>query len=408
VPCALPEINETQVVAAPSPTLSATFGLRVAAAAGQILVTGPTRAASAGPDGQIASFKLDGDLWTPNLQMAPVEGMVRNDLALGSLVGGGDIAVTVLERGRGLPHSVVVFRYDGKTWAQQRALDVPRALVRPGYGGAIATNGTQLAVSCVDMRFVSNKEQYISDPEVFMFSATADGWKEELPIMVPPLANGVRHAMWFGTSLALDSKTLAVGSPAMRPARVHDVTPASGQPYVFTYVMKDGAWQSEDEVSGDAINAGPGFGNKVAVEGDLMAVQAANITGDATASRVYVYRRTNGKWAISGELTPAAGITATRAFGGEIAISKGRIVVADQTGYTAERQTKGAPGMVLVFEQMDGRWTNTMRLQPKDVCGSGQFGQDIAVMWPWVAVGRIKNSRLKIEPGGAFLFKLEP
>jgi hypothetical protein len=220
------------------------------------------------------------------------------------------------------------------------------------------------------------------------------------------MQHGVRHGVWFGTSVALHGGTLAVGSPAMLPPRVHESRPASGSPFVFTFVLKDGEWKAEAEISGEEAQAGLGFGSEVALEGDLMAVRAANVINDARPSRVFAYRRSEGRWTRMGELIPAAGLNASKMFGSKIVISKGRIIVTDSTGAASDEPPTKVPGMVLVFEERDGRWINTARLQPKEACGNGQFGQDVAAQWPWVAVGRIKNPRLGIELGGAFLYKL--
>ncbi|MBL9142003.1 MAG: hypothetical protein JNK53_09075, partial [Phycisphaerae bacterium] len=113
-------------------------------------------------------------------------------------------------------------------------------------------------------------------------------------------------------------------------------------------------------------------------------------------------------WRLVNELVPATGLGRSRMYGNRLVISKGRVLVSETTSLALDNGPERSPGMVLVFEERDGRWLNTMRLQPKERGMPNQFGQDIAAMWPWVAVGRVKNEREGIVPGGAYLYKLGP
>jgi len=49
---------------------------------------------------------------------------------------------------------------------------------------------------------------------------------------------------------------------------------------------------------------------------------------------------------------------------------------------------------------------NTARLMPAAPCMQHNFGNDVAVDWPIVVVGRTKSERLGLEPGGAYVFDL--
>jgi hypothetical protein len=80
--------------------------------------------------------------------------------------------------------------------------------------------------------------------------------------------------------------------------------------------------------------------------------------------------------------------------------------VSSATARAADETGESVTGTVFVFEEKDGKFVNTRRLMPKALCGPRSFGNDVSIDWPLVAVGRPKNERLGLEPGGAYVFDL--
>lgn len=404
----LPKIFETQVIAAPSPTISMLFGIGVSAANGQFLVTGPVRATQAGRFGQLANFILKDGIWTANKEMADVSDMAFRDGALRRNAAAGRVFATCIERLGPSASTVAVFEPDGENWSQVGVLASPHSIERPGFGSAVATDGETIAVSSVDLRYTKKLNLPIENPEVYLFSRQVDGWKMTGKVLVQPVPSRVRTSYWFGSTLAMDRDVLAVGAPKSVVPRVHEPTPSGTDAFVAIYRKGPEGWVADGEVLGEDVTKFAGFGNEIAIEGDVLAVQGVEIGDDRTPARVWVYRRMDGKWRMVNELVPATGLYAGRTFGSRIVISKGRILVSESTTMAADNGPDRSLGMVLVFEEREGRWLNTMRLQPRERCMPGQFGTDIAAMWPWVAVGRVKNEREGIAPGGAYLYKLGP
>ena len=58
------------------------------------------------------------------------------------------------------------------------------------------------------------------------------------------------------------------------------------------------------------------------------------------------------------------------------------------------------------FEKVGSLWIETTRLKPKIFCAPASFGSAVAAKWPWVAVARVHNERLGVEPGGAYMFDM--
>lgn len=404
----LPPLTETTLLNSPVPTVSPTWGLRVAFVDGQLLACGPERALQGGNHGQLVNWRMTDGAWKANPRSAEVLDLARLDLIFQKCTSGPGTFMTLLERRAG--GSVVsVFRPEGAGWSQWATLNQPQGIERPGFGGAISTDGSFAAVSTCDLRVTDSKPTPSKDPEVFLYSRTPTMWKLDGYVKVPQ-ANPAqpREAMWFGTSVAIDLGTLAIAAPQTIPPRPNEVTPISGDAAVFIYRKAGESWLPEAELKGLDTTTWPCFGMNLALEGDLLAVRAVDPSSATLPAKVWLFQRTGSKWSRLQELVPIDSCLAGRAFGTAMRINKGRIVITDPTAKGLDEAMGPTPGMAFVFERgADGRFRNTKRLMPKAGCAPSQFGQDVAVDWPMVAIGRVKNETLQLEPGGVYLWKLE-
>ena len=404
----LPPLTETVLLDSPVPTVSPTWGLRVAFVDGQLLACGPERALQGGNHGQLVNWRMTDGTWKPNPRSAEVMDLGRMDLIFQKCTGGPGTFMTLLERRAG-GSVVAVFRPEGAGWRQWATLNLPQGVERPGFGGSISTDGNFAAVSSCDLRVTDGKPPLSKDPEVYLYSRTPTMWKLDGYVKVPqenPARQ--REAMWFGTSVAIDVGTLAVASPQTIPPRPNEVTPISGDASVFVYRKAGDSWLPEAELKGLDTTQWPCFGMNLALEGDLLAVRAVDPASATLPAKVWLFQRTGSKWSRLQELMPVESSLAGRGFGTAMRISKGRIVITDPTAKGLDEPMGPSPGMAFVFERgADGRFTNTKRLMPKAGCAPSQFGQDVAVDWPMVAIGRVKNETLRLEPGGVYLWKLE-
>ena len=135
-------------------------------------------------------------------------------------------------------------------------------------------------------------------------------------------------------------------------------------------------------------------------------MRSLNTENVAAPGRVFLFKRTAGKWALKQELVPAKGISRTRAYGLSMAISKGHVLIGDASSRGADETGEIPAGAVLVFEEKGDRFENTLRLMPRQPSAPRSFGLDVSADWPIVAVGRPKNERLGIDPGGVYVFDL--
>lgn len=404
---ALAPITETAVLTAPVPTISPTWGYRVAVIGSQVFATGPERAMSIGSFGQICVWDRASDgAWKANITLSQLSDAMPGDYGFQRLERGGPFLFTAVNR-NGLGTSLrVLTPRDGQV-KEVATVALPAGADIATFGSWFASDGATLAVSATDMRFnlgaaSADRER---DPKTFIYSNRQGVWNLDGFVRAPSAANGVpTEAMWFGTSLDVDGDVLAIGRPATIPPRQSETMPISGTARVHVYRRMSGQWMPEAEILGASVTDMKCFGLGVMVEGDLLIVRGMDPDDLQAPSRVWLFARIGGTWTLRQELVPQTGIVPGRAYGFSMAISKGHIVLGDTSARGADELGEATPGMALVFEERDGQWINTKRLMPAAPCAPRSFGNDVAADWPIVVVGRAKNTNLGLEPGGAYVF----
>jgi len=401
--------TETAVLSAPVPTISPTWGYRVAVIGSQVFATGPERCMSIGAFGQICTWDRASDgSWKANIKLSQLSDSMPGDYGFQRLERGGPFLFTAVNR-NGLGTSLrVLSPRDGQV-NEVATVALPAGADLPTFGAWYASDGVTLAVSATDMRFdlgAASAERN-RDPKTFIYSNRNGIWNLDGFVRAPASANGVpTDAMWFGTSLDIDGDVLAIGRPATIPPRQAEAMPISGSARVHVYRRMSGQWMPEAEILGASVTDMKCFGLSVMVEGDLLIVRGMEPSDPQVAARVWLFARVGGTWVLRQELVPQTGIVPGRAYGFSMAISKGHIVLGDSTARGVDEIGDATPGMALVFEERNGQWVNTKRLMPAAPCAQRSFGNDVATDWPIVVVGRTKNTNLGLEPGGAYVFDL--
>ena len=392
-------MTETQVAQSLLPTVSPAFGNVLDFAGDRLVVSGACIVRQRGADGQVATFELHPDgTWTTQANMPQVTGLQPEEFVLQRLAGNDDTLVTTITRKAGSSELVWFRRTDEpQVWKQSGNIKGPAGAARVNFGGAIAMSGDTLVVGEVNVRPNMKDADYLTCPRVYLFRRVADGWKAEGALQ----REEPKAPWWFGASLAIDGDTLVVGYPAaLQPFQSQKVHAGNEPPMVCVYRRGDGGWKLEQEIVGTSMSSFMGFGNRVALEGDLLAVQSLNPF--AEGADVFVFRRADGRWTSEGALRAGEGVKCGRGFGFALQVRDGRVIVGDSSAEEGSDRS----GRVFVFERRDGRWMEALRLKPKMFCAPASFGSAVVANGPWIAVGRPRNERLGVEPGGAYLYDM--
>lgn len=225
----------------------------------------------------------------------------------------------------------------------------------------MALSNNMLAVGEVSSRPNQKEEDFSSNPRVFLFARTAQGWKAQGAIQ-----RDVKNTpWWFGISIAMDGDTLAVGNPnALLPFTTDKLRPSLEPAMVCVYRKTAAGWKLEQEIANTGLSLWKGFGVNIALQGDLLAVRSVNPSNREDEIDVSVLRRVNGQWVSEGTLNPGEGATKGKGYGFALAIDQGRICVGDALAV----EGSDSNGRVFVFEHSAKGWQEKWRLAPKVLC----------------------------------------
>jgi hypothetical protein len=294
-------MTETATVQCPLPSVAPAFGNVLEFAGDRLVISGACIVRQPGADGQIATFELHPDgTWKTQPNMPQVTGLRPEEFVLQRIACNADTLVTPITRKSGSSDLVWFARVnESQTWKQMGMIKAPPGASRVNFGGAIAMQGNLLAVNEVSVRPGLKDEQYLTSPKVYLFERTDSGWKAAGSLQ----RDEAKKPWWFGASLAISGDTLVVGFPAaLQPFQSEKARAGNESPKVCVYRRGDKGWGLEQELESGGLSPFFGFGNRVAIEGDLMAVQSLNPF--AVGADVFVYRRTDGVWNIEAQLVP--------------------------------------------------------------------------------------------------------
>ncbi|MFK7954612.1 MAG: hypothetical protein AB8B96_00825 [Lysobacterales bacterium] len=170
---------------------------------------------------------------------------------------------------------------------------------------------------------------------------------------------------------------------------------------VLIYELREQTWviQQVLEFPESTIQPLARFGDRVAIEGDVLAVAAPefSLAGFNEAGRVYVYQNRSTGWSLRRTLTPLSPKSVGR-FGESVAVSGGVIAVGEILGGDTQTPDVSNDGSIHVFERDEGgpdNWGRVINLVPSEPEFINLFGQ---------SVGLVGNLLLAGSQDGAYLF----
>jgi hypothetical protein len=182
----------------------------------------------------------------------------------------------------------------------------------------------------------------------------------------------------FGSSLALDGDTLAVGASNGGPDN-------HGRVYVFTRDPTTRVWSPQVAELSSTSTVYGNFGYALALEGDTLAIGAP---ADAS-SGVHMFTRSAGTW------TEQVTLSEPGDFGAALGLSKGTLAVSADTdasgatgvGGDASDTTAPSSGAVHVYVGSGATWTKQAYLKASNTRMGAQFGNTLAIFGDTLAVG---------------------
>ncbi len=179
----------------------------------------------------------------------------------------------------------------------------------------------------------------------------------------------------FASAIVLDGDRLF----ATRPGEIAFFpSPANHAGTVHVFMRSaSGEWVEQATVTSSSVTLGDGFGNSLAVAGDVMVVGAPKAENSRGAA--YVFERNGGAWREVARLVPESAREGAR-FGAAVAIGGADVFV----GMPGARNRSGS---VLAYRKGAAGWAQAAMLAPGNIAQGDEFGASIAARGDRLVVG---------------------
>ena len=200
----------------------------------------------------------------------------------------------------------------------------------------------------------------------------------------------------FGLAVAIDGSWAVVGAPSD-----DENGPESGAAYL--YKRTDGQWQQMQKIMATDGETGDSFGHAVSLSGHTVVIGALfddDMGLDAGAA--YVFSFDGIDWQQTDKLTVDQG-DSLDFFGVAISQSNERILI----GAHHHDAVANSGGSAFVFEQHNGVWTQTARLNASDTGAGDQFGFALSLSGNQALIGAHRHQLAGAETGAAYVFEFK-
>jgi len=214
------------------------------------------------------------------------------------------------------PYAVYVYRNANGPWNLQARLTSPTGSTTDRFGSSLALEGGTLVVGAANARVA------------YVFGEVSGAWIEQA-VLAPDGGSGASFGGSSLNGMAVSGNTIVVGAPSESNA-----TGNSGSVYVFTNT--GGAWTQQARIV-PADPGVVAFGTSVALQGDTLAVGAPFSASPAVFNpgTAFVFAREDGAWSQQARLDPVDDV-AFGLYGLCVALDGNTVVVGAERPSEAE------------------------------------------------------------------------
>ncbi len=243
------------------------------------------------------------------------------------------------------------------------------------FGTSVAIEGGTAAVGAPDS----------GNGAVYIFNLLGTNWFETQKITMP---GPVVPFDLFGRAVAMDDDLLAVGQPV-------GLTFLSGQVYVFTRAGSNYVFQQT--LVGNTTDVGV-FGQAVDVSGTTIVVgDPLESSVEDASGAIYVFQQIGTNWVQQAFLKPNV-ISPNVNFGASVAID-GDTIIAGAPLFGNKTQ-----GTAYIFARSGTNWVQQAQLLPLDLTIGAGFGTDVAIQGDLAVVGAPGQNVGGLHGGAVYIF----
>jgi FG-GAP repeat len=362
------------------------LGVAVALAGDTALAAAPAQdLPSASAAGAVWVLRPRGTRWLPSgrLTAARAEPLERYGSAV-ALSAGRGVVGAALDDGAGLDA--------GSAWFFRLA-PLPSAKLAAGDAGADDRFGASVAAwgdTTVVGAPLDNTVAGADAGSAYVFTRADSGWQLEAKLR----ADDTVRREEFGSAVAIDARTIAVGAPLAKALGAQD----AGAAYVFAHTGAD--WVREARLVASDAAWGDHLGASIAAEGDTVLVGAPfdDDAGNASGA-AYVFVRAGATWVQQAKLV-ASDASAFDAFGAAVALDGDTALVGAPFG----DGPGNASGAVYAFVRAGATWRQEARLVAPDSSADDRLGSAVALRGDTAVAGAPFDDTRGLDAGAVHVF----
>ncbi|HYT59117.1 MAG TPA: Ig-like domain-containing protein [Haliangiales bacterium] len=355
------------------------FGSAVAMDGDTIVVGAPLDSEAGFDAGAAYVFVRAGSSWSQQARLLAADAASSTRFGSSVALSGDTLVVGAPFAGTTDTGAAYVFVRNGSSWTQQAKLASTDAIGGDQFGTSLAVEGDTLAVGAVGAGL-----DFLDEGAVYVFTRSSGTWTQQARLRSDHPGPGNE----LGLSVALNNGTLAVGSPYDDDLSIGD----AGAVYVF--VRSGSAWNLQTELTASDAALGDHLGWSVALNGDTLVAGAPKSAGAA-----YVFVRNGATWSPQAKLL-ADDPGAFDNFGTSVAVINNLAVIG--SAYDSSFAQQG--GSAYLFTRNGSAWSQDSEFSAGDIESFFQFGYAIAASGTNVVVGAPGGGSL--EDGAAYVFEI--
>jgi autotransporter-associated beta strand protein len=386
--------SHQQTLTSPTPAAGDGFGNSVALRGETAVVGAYADDTAAGIDaGSGFVFTRSGSTWTAVQQISATDAAAGDGFGVSVRIDAGTIVVGSYQSDTAAgadAGAVYVFRESGGVWNQQQKLTASTAAAGDLLGLSAAVSGTTVLAGALraDTPFGTDSGA------AYFFVDDGSAWSELQRVYQ---SDQDARGDTFGTAVAIDGTTLAVGAPQDDVAGVN-----AGAAYAFTRIGTD--WTLQQKLTAPGLQPNDRFGWAIGVLGATLVVAAPrHAVGPAVeAGAVFVFARTGDDWTYRQTLS-ASDAAANDWFGISVTLGDGTLIVGAEGDDTGAGANAGSAYVFVV--DANGVWSQQQKLTAADGAAGDQFGHAVTLDGDTVVVGAFQHNLFGWnDAGSAYVF----
>lgn len=411
--------TQQAVITASDGAVGDSFGQSVSIDGDRIIIGAPNDDGTVAPNqGSAYVFTRTGTTWTQDAKITQTSG-ATSDGNFGNDVSISGTTVVIGASGYfvgSFTGSVFVYLATGTVWNLQAEISANTGANRQsfdGYGKSVAINANSIIIGSPTRASSDGVSSFSNSGGAYVFFRTGTTWTQQA--LFSNIRLGAANDQ-FGTSVAIDGNTVAVGMPFKE--RLLPITIIFNVGSAFIYTRSGTTWTQQQEINAGSLTGGDFFGRNISLSGNTVVTSAAtsdkvwfrsgtswsqqssltssnsksvSASGDTalTSSLGFVraFLRTGTTWAFQEEFTAGEGETFGQ-FARAVALSEdGKTAVVGMPNGDSDTATDAGKAYVYDFDENSNSWRQSAVLTASDGAFGDDFGVSVSISKDTIVIG---------------------